>query len=612
VSATNENNGEYVGYLPDYAEAGGSTAGAGDYSQTKPFGGLSGPEAADRLQGIIERGRSWPIWAADRIGGIDTGTYAQMGSYGQSLREIALWIAFRENDRSAIMELTNWERDRPLHIDPIAERISTAYSDLLYGESPDFYAANDSDQDQMDQMVTETALASELKRWTDICVSEGEVWWRAWTDLDASEWPLISGHSRINVIPLFVGRKIVAIAFVDNLLNQEMYIEGQVHVIFWRHIEIHTVGYVRNLLYKGSVGGLGDRYPLTSLPETSHLDEDWDHGLPVMLAGRVPNKLGRDFRLGVSEYQGVRDLMMDLNEARTIMAENARLVLKARMVVPANAIDAEGNFDAGNDVIVSESLDEEMAGKQGGPYAVLEYNFRADQLVQHKNELTLDIMARCGLAEQYVQESRGGGGQAFTGTALRTRLIPTIQAAQGKARNFDREVPKMLKSLALLSNLPPERGGCGQPWQDPEGPHVQQRSPLLPEDLNEKVQRHVMAVQGEVESIQTAVEDMHAGEWDDDRVELEVERIRSDRNSGPTFAEDLDDLEQQEQEAETERQSQLESMQIPNVPPGGPGSAVPDPKDVVGSAQPGASSNPPVDGQSPGRRPPQVKAGGPK
>lgn len=588
-------------YLPDYAEAGSTAAGAGAYSYSTgyPGGGLSGQDAADRLQGIIERGRSWPIWSADRVGGIDTGTFAQMGTYGQSLREIALWTALRENDRSAIIEHTNWERDRPIHLDPIPERISTAYSDLLYGEEPTFIAGSPDDQETMDEMTGEVALGGELKRWTDICVSEGEVWWRAWTDLEASDWPLVSGHSRMNVIPLFVGRKIVAAAFVDNLLNQEIYIEGQVHVIFWRHIEIHTVGYVRNLLYRGSVGGLGDRQDLSQLPETAHLDEDWDHGLPVMLAGRIPNKLGRDFRLGVSEYQGVRDLIMDLNEARTIQAENARLVLKARMVVPANAVDADGNFDAAQDVVVAESLDEELAGKQGGPYAVLEYNFRAEQLIQHKNELTLDVMARCGLAEQYVQESRGGGGQAFTGTALRTRLIPTIQAAQGKARNFDKEAPRILKSLALLSSLPPEQGGCGQDWKEPEGPHIQQRSPLLPEDLNEKVQRHVMAVQGEVESIQTAIEDMHGDEWDDERVELEVARIRADRSSGPTYADDQSDP------------KDLESLDIPNVPPGGPGSAVPGPSDMLGSAQPGADQ-PPVDGQSPGKQPPQVVAGGPR
>lgn len=550
---------------------------------------------ADRLQALIEEARGFPIWSADRTGGIDTGTYAQAGKFGKSMRDIALWVAFRENDREALITLTGWEVDRPLHVDPLPERISSAYSDLLYGDEPDFIAADRADQDNMDEMTEEMGLPSELKRWVDISVSEGEVWWRSWTDRDASEWPLVSAHSRLNVVPLFVGRKIIGAAFIENILEDHIKVEGQIQIQIWRHVEIQTVGYVRNLLYRGSVGGLGMNFPLTEQPETQDLPQEWDHGLPIMLAGRVPNRLGRDFRLGVSEYQGVRDLLMDLNETRTIMAENARLVLKARMVVPANAIDEDGNFDVGKDIIVAETLDEEMAGKAGGPYAVLEYNFQARELITHKTELTLDILARVGLAEQFVQESRGGAGQAFTGTALRTRLIPTILAASGKARPWDKEVPKMLQAFALLSALPTEKGGLGKDWKDAGGKHVQKRASVLPEDLNEEVQRHVMAVQGEIESIQLAVEQMHP-DWDEETVEIEVMRIHADRTIGPTFTED---------------DASPEDLNLPALVPGGPNTAVPGPSDVVGSEQPGVTT-PPVDGQSPGQTPPRVLAGGPR
>lgn len=587
MSFGNIANTDYVDNLSDTSGLGGS----------RPPSGIDGRDAVDRLQGIIDRAQSWPIWAADRVGGVDTGTYPQAGMYGGSLRDLALWVAFRENDREALIDLTSWASDRELHIDPLPERISVAYSDLLYGEEPEFVAGDKSDQDNMDEMAEETALASELKRWCDCCVSEGEYWWRSWTDLDVSEWPLISGHSRLNVLPLYVGRKIAAAAFIDNVFTDEITVEGQVHVRYWRHIEIHSVGYVRNLLYVGGIGQLGERRELSDLLETQDLEEDWDHGLPIMLAGRIPNKLGRDFRLGISEYHGVRDLLMDLNEARTIMAENARLVLKARMLVPQDALDSSGNFDASKDIIPVETSDEELGGKNTGPYTVLEYTFRAAELISHKHELTLDILARCGLAEQFVQESRGGSGQAFTGTALRTRLIPTIQSASGKARNWDKEVPKMLAALAQLSALPPERGGCGQSWTNAEGPHIQRRSSVLPEDQNEEIQRHVMAVQGEVESIQTAVTATH-DDWEEDQVELEVARIRADRSAGPTYASDGTDP------------KDLEPVDIPNEVPGGPNSAVPSPSDLVGSSQPGAGR--PVDGQSPGKQPPRVTAGGPK
>lgn len=558
-----------------------------------------GQDEADRLQDMLEQAEGWPIWSADRTGGQDTNTYVQVGKYGKSMRDIALWVAMRENDREAIIKETAWERDRPLHLDPLPERISTAYSDLLYGSEPEFIAADDDDQPNMDEMTKEQGLAMELKRWVDQSVSEGECWYRMWTDRNVSDWPLVENYSRLDVVPLFVGRKIIAAAFLENILEQKITVESQVHVIIWRHIEIQTVSYVRNLLYKGSYGTLGVEMPLSTLPDTKDLDQDWDHGLPFMLAGRFPNKLGRDFGIGVSEYQGIRDLLLDLNEARTIMAENARLVLKARMVVPADAIDENGQWDASQDLIIRETLDEEMTGKTGGPYAVLEYNFQASAIIAHKNELTLDALSRAGLAEQFVQESRGGG-QAFTGTALRTRLIPTTLAASGKARPYDRGVPQMLKKSAMLSALPTERGGCGQSWKAASELPVQKRASVLPEDENEEVQRHVMAVQGEVESIQYAIESLHP-DWDEEAVEMEVLRIYHDRSVGPTFSGPNDTPED------------LQALNLPNTVPGGPNSAVPGPSDVLGSTQPGvATTSPNVDGQLPGVKPPAVTAGGPK
>jgi hypothetical protein len=347
---------------------------------------------------------------------------------------------------------------------------------------------------------------------------------------------------------------------------------------------------VRHSLYEGTNSGLGNKVPLNNRPETEPLPEEWDHGLDIMLAGRIPNKLGRDYRLGVSEYQGVRDLLLDLNEAHSIMAENARNTAKARMVVPASAIDEDGHFDAGKDVVVAESLDESLEGKdKTGPYAVLEYNFQATPLLTYMDNLINTILSRVGLAEQFVQGTKSSSqGQAFTGTALRTRLIPTTLAAAGKARYWDDGAPKMVLAMQLASSLPVEKGGTGQTWAKPDEEPSMKRSSVLPEDQNEETQRHVMGVQGEIESIQHAVEQLHP-DWSKDDVKEEVDRIREDRQ-GPALGDGGKDL--------------------PPNPEGGPGSAVPGPGEIGGSEQPGVT--PPVDGQTPGKTPPTVKAGGPK
>jgi len=547
-----------------------------------------GVREADALQEIIERAKQWPIWSADAAGGpLTTNVYAQAGKYGQSLRDIALWVAMRESDRARLQQEINWDKDREYRVDPLPERMAEAFSDLLFGEDPEFKApGGEDDQKLLDEIVRENDLASELRRWCTECVSEGEIWWHIYVDPAVSaEVPIVEAASRLDVIPYFLGRRVGAAAFVETLFTQDVTIENAQKVIYWRHIEIQTDELVRHFLYQGTWDNLGDRVPLGQTPETAELEPEWSHGLPVMLAGRVPNKLGRDWRLGISDFQGVKDLILDLNESRTIMAENARNTAKARMVVPASALDEDGKFKAGDDVVVAESLDESLdnTGKSG-PYAVLEYKFQARELLLHIEDLMFTILSRAGLAEQFVGGGRGGGeGQAFTGTALRTRLIPTTLAASGKGRFWDAALPQIAKALALVSKLPVSEGGLGKEWSNVEDDFVVNRSTVLPEDLGEETQRHVMAVQGEIESIETAVRDMHP-EWDEDEIKKE-----------------LDKIEKQQKPA------------TPDLPPGmhgEPGNPEPGADRVNGTRQPGAGRG--VDGQSPGGHPPEVVAGGPR
>lgn len=487
-------------------------------------------EDADELQKILEDAQAIPVWNQTGLGGLNLGTFAQAGMFGRSLRDIALWVALREADRETVKSLVGWDEDRDYRVDPLADRISQAFADLMFGRDPAFKPSQESDQENLDQIVEENDLPSELRRWAADCSSEGEVWWRVFANSEVSDYPIIEAHSRLDVIPLFRGRRIAAVAFFNDLYTNKITIEGQLVMEVWRHVEIQTSGYVRNLLYQGTLAALGAERPLNERIETANVEEEWNHGLPVMLAGRVPNKLGRDWRLGLSDYAGIRDQLLDLNEARTISAENARLTAKKRMVVPAAALDANGNFDASADVLTVESLDTDLDGKSNnGPYAVLEYNFQAQELITYMQDLITTALSRVGLTEQFT----GGGastptGSAYSGTALRTRLIPTTLAAAGKARYWDDALPKMLLCLQLVDSLPAENGGCGHSWSQASEPPIVERGNSLPEDPTEEVTRHVSAVAGEVESVETAVRSLNP-DAGDKWIKEEIDRIHADR-----------------------------------------------------------------------------------
>lgn len=511
---------------------------------------------------------------------------------------IELYRALRESDVDVLKARDSWDATRKYVPDPLAEKISETFADMLFGEDPVFKSAEtiqleqeeaakikaaawktaqesqaggtatdpdllptdpadtdaeldqdetdgnvqdeednadpgenaqvvETDQDRLDMLVDTNELPAELHQAEMVCSSEGEVWWRIYVDDGQSDYPILEWDSRARVRPLFRGRKLVAAAFHQELHRER--VEDQ--WIIYRYVEIQAQGYSRNLLYKGDLTSLGSSVPLISLPQTRGLRDDWTHNLG-MLCGRVYNKLGRDRRLGRSDFHNVVPLLFSLNEATTVGHENMRLTAKKRVAVPREAITKDGTFDAGEDVIVmDEPLDDTLGASTGnGKFAVLEYSFDAEALIEHKMDQIATILGRVGIVADMASSggrsgSMGGGGAALSGTALRMRLIPTTLAANGKARPWDANLPQIMVRLQQVDALPIEQGGCGHDWNTPNEPPSIERGQPLPSDETEETNRHVSAVGGEIESRRTAIRDQHP-DWTEEQVQEELDQIQ--------------------------------------------------------------------------------------
>jgi hypothetical protein len=512
---------------------------------------------------------------------------------------IELYRALRESDSEVLKARAGWNQDRDYYIDPLGEKISESFADMLFGEDPVFTSAqtkaqqaiqqqkiktqaaadvaaraagttaplaapvdptgsvfpsdqpedvleagvHPGEQDQTDavnknpsgdqeflaNIIDANDLPSELRAAEMICSSEGEVWWRIYVDQGQSDYPIIEWNSRSDVRPLFRGRKLVAAAYVDEVHREEIADEWRIY----RYVQIQATGIVRNLLYMGTPEQLGRPVSLDTRPETSSLEEEWIHQLGI-LCGRIPNKLGRDRRLGVSDYRNVSSLLFSLNEATTIGHENMRLTAKKRVAVPREAITNDGTFDASEDVLIIDTpLDDQMdSAMANSRFAVLEYSYDSQALIAQKLDTMATILNRCGIVAEMGDggSSRGGGmarggAAALSGTALRMRLIPTTLAANGKGRFWDDALPKVMMRSQQLDALPTEEGGFGRPWHLPDEPPTIERSEPLPTDETEETQRHVQAVGGEIESRRTAISDLHP-DWTDAMVQEELAQIQ--------------------------------------------------------------------------------------
>lgn len=450
--------------------------------------------------------------------------------------EIRKWKAFRESDKAILQSLHSptWKSGRGYKADPLPKTISRAYANFLFQQPPIVTPQDEGNRAAQTDLLREARVTSKLREAADICVTEREVWWHIFTNPEISDWPQLEWVSRANVVPYMIGDRVMAVAFVNEYLPR---VEGDPT---YRHLECHEDGRVLNVLYKaaaqkrpkpgqsnssvsdatqGTSEDIGEQVNLTEFTLTAEIEPEWQHNLK-MLAGRISND--EDAR---SVYDGLEDFFLDLNEAHAVDAENFRLAGKKRAMIPKKYADQAGEIDSAEEIFWTDT-DDELDGGQD-VIKVLEYSYSSADSVARKDDLAQTAITRAGLARQLV-DANADEGLAQTGTALRTRLLPTIASISGKSQQWVDKLPHTLCLLAQVDALPPGGHGGGHSWSAPELPPSVTLASPLPVDETEEATRHQTLVNAELESLETAIQELHPT-WSVDRRVLEVRRILANR-----------------------------------------------------------------------------------
>lgn len=473
-------------------------------------------DAADLL---IEELKGAPCWPLPREAG-----------HIQTVRERR---ALRRSDKPMLKHMAGWDHDREYLIAPMAKTISRTFADFLYGEAPTIEANAESEQDDLDLLIRENRFFSGIKRGARFQSSEGEAWWKIHTNPMVMDAPMIEWCSRLLATPLFYGEKLLAVAFVKEVARSSGTTsdedDAQPNEIVYRHAEIHCDKRIVNLLFCGDEDSLGETIDLSTQSATASLPDEWKHDLP-MLAGRVVNDVDEDPTLGESDYDQIKDLLFALNEALTISSENARLTGKDRIFSTGRILEKDGSFDTSLDVFqVEGSMSELSEDGAGAPIVAVEKKYDAVALWTHFGKLKAEALSGAGIVVQLVGEDMQTNGNASndSGVAIRLRYLPTVNAALGKAREWDEALPQILHLALLVAALPASTsegmpGGFGWTYAG-EAPTVERQDPL-PVDETELVTRTVTAVTGEIMSRRTGIQELHP-EWDDTAVDEELAQI---------------------------------------------------------------------------------------
>lgn len=434
-----------------------------------------------------------------------------------------LFAAFRSSDKTRIRQEASVSIRYPYMLSPVPRMISRASAHLLFGEVPRFTAAAESDQDNLDRIVTQNDLTAECHRAAIIASSEGSVWGRIVVDPTLIDTPIVEFVSPSRVIPHFAGRFVIGATFVTEWATSS--------VERFRMFEIYEAGMVTTILRRGTRTAVGHQVDLGSFPETEGRVETTLTGVDWPLVAFIPNTIDADPTVGYSDYEGLTDRFLALNESVTVGQGNLRLAGRKRAIIDAGYVGEKGKMPAGDDVFIRTSR-QGGDGEKTAPLQIIDYNFDSGAVTAWIDHLIDSTLTFAGVAPEAVGRNVSGG--ALSGSALKLKMTHSLLEASGKGRYFDRGLIRLLRGAEILDSRPMSEGGFGRSYEAADGNDTVERAPALPRDDNEAAQQIAVLAGAEAISIEERVAFLHPT-WSEERITEEVDRLKAPTNPMPSL-----------------------------------------------------------------------------
>jgi len=417
------------------------------------------------------------------------------------------------------------ERIEKIHV-PLAGDIAAINADLLFSEPPDVdipkaheenaeTAAIDT-QDRINKIINDNQTYSTLVEAAETSAALGGAYLKVNWDSSFKDFPILSVAQADAAIPEFKFGYLQKVKFFKIVKRDGSQV--------FRKLETHVPGAIRNELYKGTDGLLGDKMSLDYIEETQGLDEVIETGIDDLLVryipNRLPNRLWRGSDLGNSDYQGLVGLMDSLDEAYSAWVREMRLA-KAEKVVPESWL--EYNSDT-NDFYYDP--DKATYTKMGAPPGSMEEPsvIQPDMRVEKYEATCLDFIERIVSSAGYSPQSFGLKieGRAESGTALRVRERKSLKTKQKKERYFKEPLQDILQLMLKVEakhfenneidpNLKPRIGFADSIQDDPSE---------IADSLAKLEKARAMSIEAKTRYLHQ--------DWSEQEIQEEVEQIKNE------------------------------------------------------------------------------------
>ena len=405
---------------------------------------------------------------------------------------------------------------------PLAQRINRTSANLLFGESPSLTLENEADQTRLQELSENNRLYSKLKRAAEGVSCVGGIYGLAYVDSRTprgQKSSLIRFISERRAVPEFANDdELVAVTFVSEFSEGGR--DGTSEV--WRLLERHEPGTIINELYHGTRTELGKQVSLDALQQTAGLVPELSTGLEELDAVYIPNHLGASSPLGISDLEGIEDLLLAVNEALTLAQDDAR-VSAASVFARQDLLNEAGNLSEGARVIpvtLEEGGDDEKPLLE-----VVQPQIRSGQFAEYQNFLIDLTLQAAGFAPQSLGRNVQGGAES--GTARRLMMHHTLVEHAGKAMLWEDALRHLLSTARALDAQSYE-GKPAASWAELDAPISVVLKDGMPEDLRETAAA-VRDLRGSgALSIESAVR-MVMSDAEEDAIQAEISRLEEEQ-----------------------------------------------------------------------------------
>lgn len=483
------------------------------------FGANQKPWPPDEYKPMQEKMREWAAWYSG-----DVTKLAHVYSERLSMPYSTLGRFWQKTERQ--------ERIEKVHF-PLAGDIAAVSADLLFSEPPSITIPEAQEenanqeaintQDEINNIVNRNQTYSTLVEAAESGAALGGTFLKINWDQDFKDFPLLSVAQADAAIPTFRMGYLQEVTFFKIVKEDGSQI--------WRKLETHLIpenretSIIRNELYKGTDGDLGNKASLTSIDETKNVEPVVDTGIEDLLVRYIPNSLPnrvwRGHSLGNSDYQGLEGLLDSLDETYSSLVRELRLS-KIEKIVPESWLEFNStsntlHYDPDKATYTAMNTPADSMEKP----EMIQPDIRVDDYISTIEQMTQDIINSAGYSPQYF--GLNIEGRSESGSALKVREEKTQQTREKKVRYFKDPLEDILQ-LALKV----EAKHFGNTDINPElRPEVEFSEALK---TNPKEQAETLQKLDQARAISTyrKIKERHP-DWSEDEVQSEVERIQGEQ-----------------------------------------------------------------------------------